>query len=98
MSDEEKEIVYDHLLNVNDSDYTIRKTIEELQELSLILTQKLNKPDLIKDYKIIEEIGDVEIRMRILKQIFPKQLIKERINFKLQKFYKYITENKYKNI
>jgi hypothetical protein len=98
MEQNEKDIVYDHLLNVNDRDYTISKTIEELLELALILKQKQNKPDLVSDLKIIEEIGDVKIRLKVITEIFSNELIKERINFKLKKFYKYITTKKYKNI
>jgi len=98
MIQDKKDIVYNHLLNVNDREYTINKTIEELLELALILQQKLNKPDLVSDDKIIEEIGDVQIRLKVLKQIYPIELIKKRINFKLKKFYKYITTEKYKNI
>lgn len=92
-------IVYNHLLNVNDEDYTLRKTIEELQELSLILTQRLNKSkELVPDKDIIEEIGDVQIRLKVLKKMFPSKLIKKRINFKLTKFYNYIVDKTYKNI
>jgi len=98
MEQNEKDIVYDHLLNVNDREYTISKTIEELLELALILKQRQNKPDLVSDLKIIEEIGDVKIRLKVLVEIFSKDLIKERINFKLKKFYRYITTKKYKNI
>jgi len=98
MRQDKKDIVYNHLLNVNDREYTINKTIEELLELALILQQKLNKPDLVSDDKIIEEIGDVQIRLKVLKKIYPIELIKKRINFKLKKFYKYITTKKYKNI
>ena len=98
MRQDKKDIVYNHLLNVNDREYTINKTIEELLELALILQQKLNKPDLVSDDKIIEEIGDCHIRLKVLKQIYPIELIKKRINFKLKKFYKYITTKKYKNI
>lgn len=92
-------IVYNHLLNVNDEDYTLKKTIEELQELSLILTQRLNKSkELVPDKDIIEEIGDVKIRLKVLEKMFPQKLIKKRINFKLKKFYKYIVDKTYKNI
>lgn len=92
-------IVYNHLLNINDEDYTLRKTIEELQELSLILTQRLNKSkELVPDKDIIEEIGDVQIRLKVLKKMFPSKLIKKRINFKLTKFYNYIVDQTYKNI
>lgn len=98
MRQDKKDIVYNHLLNVNDREYTINKTIEELLELALILKQKQNKPDLVSDDKIIEEIGDVQIRLKVLKKIYPIELIKKRINFKLKKFYKYITNKTYKNI
>jgi len=98
MDNKKREEVYNHLVFNNDKDYTIKKTVEELLELALILQQKLNKPKLVKDHKIIEEIGDVKIRMKVLEQIFPEEKIKERVNFKLKKFYKYIQEKKYKNI
>lgn len=92
-------ILYNHLLIINDEDYTLRKTIEELQELSLILTQRLNKSkELVPDKDIIEEIGDVKIRLKVLEKMFPQKLIKKRINFKLKKFYKYIVDKTYKNI
>lgn len=98
MEQEHKNIVYDHLLNVNDREYTINKTIEELLELALILKQKQNKPDLVSDQKIIEEIGDVKIRMKVLEEMYSKDAVKERVLHKLKKFYKYIITNKYKNI
>jgi NTP pyrophosphatase (non-canonical NTP hydrolase) len=98
MKNKDKKIVYNHLLNVNDSNYTIQKTIEELLELALILQQKLNKPDLVFNEQIIEEIGDVKIRMKVLIKLYPIKLIKKRVNFKLTKFKKYITTKKYKNI
>jgi hypothetical protein len=94
-----KKIVYNHLLNVNDRDYTLRKTIEELQELSLVLIQRLNKNEvLVPDSNIIEEIGDVKIRLKVLEKMFSSELIKKRINYKLKKFYKYIVDKTYKNI
>jgi len=98
MEQEHKDIVYNHLLNVNDRNYTINKTIEELLELSLILQQKQNKPDLVSDEKVIEEIGDVKIRMKVLEEIYSKDAIKDRVLHKLNKFYKYIIIKKYKNI
>lgn len=98
MEQKHKDVVYDHLLNVNDREYTINKTIEELLELSLILQQKQNKPDLVSDEKVIEEIGDVKIRMKILEEIYSKDAVKDRVLHKLSKFYKYIITKKYKNI
>lgn len=98
MKQKHKDIVYNHLLNINDREYTINKTIEELLELATILQQKQNKPELISDKKITEEIGDVKIRIKVLESIYPKQDIKDRIKYKLKKFYKYIKTEKYKNI
>ena len=80
------------LLNTfNNKDYNKRKCIEELQELSLVLLQSLNKPDKNFDNKIIEELGDVEFRLKWLKSLYSKKLIKKRVNHK----YKNI-KNKYK--
>lgn len=98
MQKDEKQIVYNYLLEVNDKQYNLTKTAEELQELALILIQKNNKPQQIRDEKIIEEIGDVMIRLKVLKKSYPKELIKARINYKLNKFFTYIKEQKYKNI
>lgn len=91
-------VVYDHLLNNNERNYNLLKTAEELQELSLILIQKLNKGDLVSDTKIIEEIGDVNIRMKVLNKMFPQKKIQKRMNLKLKQFFGYIKTNKYKNI
>jgi len=67
-------------------------------EMQLIKLTQSNNKVITNIEKIIEEIGDVYIRLKILKQIYPIELIKKRINFKLKKFYKYITTKKYKNI
>ena len=81
----------------NTVEYNIRKASEELQELSLILTQKLNKPKKALNNSIIEEIGDVEIRLGVLKELYSKKRIQKRIEFKENKYRKYIRDGKYKN-
>lgn len=93
-----KEIVFDYLINKNERQYNILKTVEELQELALALIQSVNKDNIEDDIQIIEEIGDVKIRMKVLETMFDEQKIKTRINYKLNKFLKYINQNKYKNI
>jgi len=93
-----KKIVYDYLKNKNDPNYNLSKTAEELNELSLILLQKLNKPNFINDQKIIDEIGDVKIRLNVLEKQFLKSKIKSRINSKINKFYYLIKNKKHKNI
>jgi NTP pyrophosphatase (non-canonical NTP hydrolase) len=91
-------IVNDYLKNGNSKEYTLLKTAEELQELALILIQSVTKDNEIDDQDIIDEIGDVLIRVNILREFFPEDRIQERIEYKLKKFYQYITENIYRNI
>ena len=82
----------------NTKEYNLHKASEEMQELGLVLTQYLVKPDKVDEQEIIDEIGDVIIRLHILKTIFPKEKIKERIKQKLNKYAEYIENNTYKNI
>ena len=72
----------------NSDEFNMRKTSEELQELSLILTQQLNKPH--KDFSnhIIEEIAHVEIRLLYLKDKYCNKKIKEQVNKKIKKLNK----------
>jgi hypothetical protein len=95
---EEKDQVYQHLVEKNYHHYNLLKASEELQELALILTQKVNKKNNVPDQKIIDEIGDVKIRLKVLEKMFPKELIDERVNKKLTSFQSYIQTEKYKNI
>lgn len=96
MTDKDKKEVYDYMINNNDSNYNTLKLIEELNELSTILTQSLSKG--ASDEKIIEEIGDVKFRLKVVENRYDKKLIQERIEYKLKKNLKYIKEKKYKNI
>ena len=63
--------------------------------MSTILLQYVNKDNKIDKQKIIEEIGDSIIRIKVLKKLFNKKKINSRINFKLNKLKSYIKENKY---
>jgi hypothetical protein len=78
--------------------YNLHKASEECQELGLILNQKLLKQDKVEDKSIIDEIGDVIIRLEILKLMFNNDKIQERIDYKLAKFEEYIDHNKYNKI
>lgn len=78
--------------------YNFHKTSEELQELALILNQKLLKPTKVSDQAIIEEIGDVIIRLETLKPYFNQGLILDRINYKLGKYKEYDDHKRYKQI
>ena len=85
-----------YLVENNDYKYNLLKTVEELNELSTILLQYVNKDNKIDKQKIIEEIGDSIIRIMVLKKLFNKKKINSRIKFKLDKFRSYIKEDKYK--
>lgn len=82
----------------NGDRYNIHKASEECQELGLVLNQYLLKPHKVDKQEIIDEIGDVEIRMEILKKIYPIDLIKKRIAYKLSKFETYIDHDIYNQI
>ena len=89
--------IINHLTKNNNFEYNLSKSSEELQELSLILTQFLNKPEKVNNQNIIDEIGDVKIRIKILEKLFGEDEVKDRYNLKLDKFKNYILENKYTN-
>lgn len=96
MNQKDKKEVYNYMINQNERNYNVLKIAEECQELSLILIQSLSKG--VSEEKIIEEIGDVKFRLKVLESYYDKDAIKERINKKLEKNLKYINEKKYKNI
>lgn len=85
-----------YLADNNDYKYNLLKAAEELQELSLVLTQTALKKDKVDKQEVIDEIGDVKIRLKIIEHFFSNKKVKERIRFKLDKFRSYIKENKYK--
>jgi hypothetical protein len=89
-----KEIIK-HLVDTNDYKYNLLKASEECQELALVLTQLALKPTKVNTQEVIDEIGDVRIRLKILKHLFNDNDVKQRIKFKLNKFKEYIKENKY---
>jgi hypothetical protein len=90
----DKELIK-YLVDNNDYKYNLLKTAEELNELSTILLQYVNKENKVDKQKIIEEIGDSIIRIEVLKKLFNEKKIKLRINFKLKKFKTYIKNKKY---
>lgn len=91
----DKELIK-YLVENNDYKYNLLKTAEELQELSLVLTQMALKKEKVDKQKVIDEIGDVKIRLKVIQHFFNKKKVKERIKFKLDKFRSYIKEGKYK--
>ena len=82
----------------NDVKYNKMKSSEEFQELALALTQQVLKPIKVKDQEIIDEIGDCIIRLSILTKIYDLDKIRERLNYKVTTFNKYVTGSDYDNI
>jgi hypothetical protein len=85
----------------NGWEYNHLKAIEELAELLEALIKRVTKKGGMKDpgeRHVIEEIGDVKLRLRILEYIYDAQLVRERELEKLKKFENSILTNKYKHI
>lgn len=86
------------MIRHNDPKYNLIKTCEELAELQEKLLKKVVKQGTLKcptDDEIIEEIGDVYIRLAVLSRIFGKEKVNTRISYKLKKFESFIKEGKY---
>lgn len=98
VSRERREIIYDYMAKENDPTYNLTKAAEELQELSLALIQRVNKGGKITDKQIIDEIGDVKIRLEVLERVFCKESIWARVNKKMLQFQHYINTKKHENI
>ena len=90
----DKELIK-YLVENNDYKYNLLKTAEELQELSLVLTQMALKKEKVDKQKVIDEIGDVKIRLKVIQHFFSRKKVKKRVKFKLNKLKSYIKENKY---
>ena len=73
----DKELIK-YLVENNDYKYNLLKTAEELQELSLVLTQMALKEEKVDKQEVIDEIGDVIIRLNVLCNLFSlKKFLKE---------------------
>lgn len=90
--------IIQHLVKENGHKYNLHKAAEEFQELALVLNQKLLKPTKVDDQEIIDEIGDCIIRLEILKNKYPLELIQKRIDYKLGKYKEYIDHKTYDQI
>lgn len=90
----DKELIK-YLVENNDYKYNLLKTAEELQELSLVLTQMALKEEKVDKQEVIDEIGDVIIRLNVLFHLFSLKKISKRVKFKLDKLKSYVKENKY---
>ena len=59
-----------------------KKLAEECMELALIITQQLNKPKMDFEDDIIDEIGDVKWRLKLVEKYYDSKRIEERITYK----------------
>lgn len=98
LTDLKQKQIIEHLVVHNTKSYNLLKASEECQELGLVLSQKVLKPTKVNDQEIIDEIGDVIIRLRVLKKLYSKSKITKRINDKLTAFDSYIKTRRYRNI
>lgn len=89
--------VIDYMASKNGEDYNLRKAAEECSELATVLLQKLNKKidGAPEDQEVIDEIGDVIIRLEILKKMYPEEEIQRRVDLKTGKYVDYIDEKTY---
>lgn len=95
-----KEQVINHLVENNDATYNISKLEEELVELLEVLVKHRNKVERYKPPidKFIEEIGDVEVRMEIVKRMLQiTEGVETRKTYKLGRLGGSITLGKYGN-
>jgi hypothetical protein len=90
--------IIEHLFLNNGTKYNLHKASEEMQELGLVLNQYLLKPTKVDEQEIIDEIGDVKIRLAILEKMFPTDKIQARVDYKLSKFQEYIDRKLYDQI
>jgi NTP pyrophosphatase (non-canonical NTP hydrolase) len=81
----------------NTLQFTMSKTAEECSELATVLLQGINKRHDFPKKQIIEEIGDVEWRIKILKKhLGIEKEVEDRINYKKEKLKSYLEKGKYK--
>jgi NTP pyrophosphatase (non-canonical NTP hydrolase) len=86
------------LAKTNSAAYNLLKAAEELAELSEVVLKMHNKSPKNKPKveKLIEEIGDVELRLKILKINYAiKEQVKERVQNKLSELLEYYNKNMY---
>ena len=90
------DIVIETLLTTNKKKYQLLKATEELSELTTALLQYVTKKGMkTTEQEVIDEIGDVRIRLEILTKVFGEDACMERYNEKINKFHEYIIEDKY---
>jgi NTP pyrophosphatase (non-canonical NTP hydrolase) len=92
----ENNIVIQKMVNTNSIEYNVDKAIEELLELAEALMKRKLKGDKgATQQDVIDEIGDVQIRINVLKELMGPEAVENRINAKLTKFRGFYEQSKY---
>ena len=94
----EHDQVISEITERNGNSYNLTKSAEESSELTTVLLQKYCKPDRVSDQEIIDEVGDVFIRLVSLSKILGEEEVKARLIHKLTKFKEYNTTKRYDRI
>jgi len=95
---ENNTVLLETILTTNSKRYNLEKCVEECLELAEVLMKKVLKEGGPKEPNvsaIIEELGDVQIRIWILSKMFGEGAVEDRIKYKLGKFTEYLAEDKY---
>lgn len=90
--------IIQHLYQSNKPQYNLIKAAEEASELATVLLQYALKPNKVDTQEVIDEIGDVQIRIDVLKKIFGDQAVTQRIDYKLSKYKEYNQNKRFENI
>ncbi len=97
LTKEEEELIaklHDH----NPKQYNALKLAEELNELAVELMQVYTKPNKNNLVGLTDELGDVILRLRMFIPKDGETAIKARIKHKLDKYARYLKENRYPTI
>ena len=91
--------LYELMHNSNTKDYNRLKAAEECMELALALQQQVLKTSVkVSDQEIIDEIGDVKIRIKVLEKMYSRKEIRKRVKLKTNKFISWAMSGKHTNI
>lgn len=94
--DTENNTIIQKMVDTNSTEYNVDKTIEELLELAEALMKRKLKGDKgATQQDVIDEIGDVQIRINVLKKLMGPEAVENRINAKLSKFKGFYEQGKY---
>lgn len=101
MKKEKQNKILSELAEKNSENYNLLKVAEECSELSKEIIDYINKPHKGNISKLADEYGDLVIRMNILIRKMGegfKEYVESRIESKLKKYQKRLTDKSYDNI